>query len=59
MFDLENYPGVMELSREETDPTSEPIIIDRGLVLGNDIVTTAQVLMSSLDFTDAPDTVFL
>ena len=45
LFDLENFPGVMELSREEIDATSEPIVIDRGLLLGNDIVTTAQVLL--------------
>lgn len=42
MFDLENLPGVRELSRE-VDSSSDPIVIERGLVLGNDVITTAQV----------------
>lgn len=44
MFDLEDFPGVMELSRDEVDSSSDPINIDGGLILGNEVVTTAQVI---------------
>ena len=47
LFDIENFPGVMELPRE-VDSTSDPIIIERGLIFGDVVVTTAQVLSSKI-----------
>ena len=48
MFDIEAFPGVMELSRNQIDPFSDPIVIDGGLVLGNEVVTTALVYIRRL-----------
>ena len=41
-FDLESFPGVVELRRVK-DANSEPISIPLGLLIGDRIVTTAYV----------------
>lgn len=42
-FDLEHFPGMKELSKNEVDPSSSQLVIPQGMIFGNDIVSTAQV----------------
>lgn len=42
-FDLEPLPGMMELSRSETDSVSDQINIPQGFIFGRDIISTVQV----------------
>ena len=43
MFDLTTLPSVKELSKDSVDPSSDPINIPDGLIIGDEVVTTAYV----------------
>lgn len=47
-LDLTTFPGVSELDNTQPDATSDAIIIPRGLVFGDNIVTLAYVSLKDV-----------